>query len=560
MAYIAPDSDIRLMENVPIPYSREHTLWWSSLANQTSYFLGISTSINFQNYSYVRHQRALKVLRTADDLFEVNYMMFRNTAYGDKWFYAFVTDIQYVNDTTSLIFFEIDAIQTFFFEMELQTCWIERQHSTTDTVGDNIVPEQVDTGYMVCNDVEQFPGSMETLEIMIAVNATIVDGAAEPVEGGLYSGSFSGLEYNFFTLNSAGAASAIEFLNNYANAGAADSVVGIAVVPSICHPSGAGQTSPSRVVYTITPYIPGYRTTSQLDGYTPKNNKLYTYPYNYLEVTNSLGTFFNFPWEFFDHIAAGGTVSFFVVASTSLSPEIICYPHTAFRGVPDNQSYQLAISGFPQCAWSSDPYLAYLAQTGGRQVSGFATAIGTIAVGGANIAASLLTARAGGGQLSLDMPTSGLGRAAMGLSNFSQQANDITQGIGGGLASIANQVGTLYDMSRLPPTTHGAESSSAMTVDGRMIFVSRCMSVNANVARTIDNYFSMYGYAQHIVATPNIHARSQWTYIKTVGAKVGGSMPGVYEREIERALDNGITFWANPQNVGNYSLDNDLLS
>lgn len=557
MAYIAPDSDIRLMENVPIPYSREHTLWWSSLGNQTRYFLGISTSINFQNYSYVRHQRALKVFRTADDLFEVNYMMFRNTAYGDKWFYAFVTDIQYVNDSTSLIFFEIDAIQTFFFEMELQTCWIERQHSTTDDAGDNIVPEKVDTGYLVCNEVDVFPSSMESLQILIAVNASIVDGAAEPVSGGIYAGSFSGLEYNFFPLSTTGAQNAVNFLDNYANAGAADSVVGISIVPSICEPESWATPNPPREIQLIQPYSPNNRTSPTLDGYTPRNNKLFTYPYNYLEVTNSLGAFFNFPWEFFGDLTEGNIV-FYVVASTSLSPEIICYPHTSFRGIPNNQSYQLAISGFPQCAWSSDPYLAYLAQTGARQTIGFAMAAGDILSGVASIAAPMLT----GGASSAIQPIGRLSgaQAQLAAGEFSGLVSGAMEGIASGIGAISNQIATNYDMSRVPPTTHGAESSSAMTVDGRMVFVYRCMSVNANVARTIDDYFTMYGYAQHIVAKPNIHARSQWTYIKTVGAKVGGSMPGVYEREIERALDRGITFWVSPENVGNYSLDNNMLS
>lgn len=557
MAYIAPDSDIRLLENVPIPYSREHTLWWSSLANQTSYFMGISTAINFQNYSYVRQQRALKVFRVADDLFEVNYMMFRNTAYGDKWFYAFVTDIQYVNDVTTLIFFEIDAIQTFFFEMELQTCWIERQHSTTDDAGDNIVPENVDTGYLVCNEVGEFPSAMESLQILIAVNATIVDGAAEPVSGGIYAGSFSGLEYNFFPLTTTGAQNAVDFLNTYAQAGAADSVVGIAIVPSICEPESWATPNPPREIQLIQPYSPNNRTSPTLDGYTPRNNKLFTYPYNYLEVTNSLGTFFNFPWEFFGDLTEGH-VMFYVVASTSLSPEIICYPHTSFRGIPDNQSYQLAISGFPQCAWSSDPYLAYLAQTGARQTVGFAMAAGDILSSLASIAAPMLTGGSSSGIQQIGRLSGAQAQLAAG--QFSDLVSGAMGGIDSGVASIANQIATNYDMSRVPPTTHGAESSSAMTVDGRMIFVYRCMSVNANVARTIDDYFTMYGYAQHIVAKPNIHARSQWTYIKTVGARVGGSMPAVYEREIERALDRGITFWVSPQNVGNYSLDNGMLS
>ena len=38
-------------------------------------------------------------------------MMFQNSAYGDKWFYAFITSVEYVNDVTSNISFEIDVMQ-----------------------------------------------------------------------------------------------------------------------------------------------------------------------------------------------------------------------------------------------------------------------------------------------------------------------------------------------------------------------------------------------------------------------------------------------------------------
>lgn len=559
MAYIAPNSTVRLLENCPLPYSKEHTLYWSSATAQTNYFTGL-TAHTLSNYSYVRPQRALKVAVPTDDLFEVNYMMFQNTAYGSKWFYAFVTDVQYINDNTSLISFEIDAIQTFFFEMELKPCWIERQHSTTDVAGDNLVPENIDTGYMVCNEVAVLASSdMMTLKIMIAVSADISsDNEAVPTDGGIYAGSFSGIKYYFFDHSVSGASSAVSFLETYENAGAASSVIGIALVPQICVPDDWNTVGENRTLALVQPYTPTSRTVT-LDGYTPKNNKLFTYPYNYLEITNSLGSYFNMPWEFFGDLTEG-YITFYLVASTTLNPEIICYPHTEFRGIPNNQSYQLAISGFPQCAWSSDPYLAYLAQTASRQLIGFAQGVGQVAYG-AITALTPFAASGASSLMSMSSATSGWTLAENALQ-FAQQGQAISSGLSGvysGLMSIANQIATLQDMARMPPTTHGTESNYAMAIDGRLVFVKRCMSVNAQVARTIDDFFTMYGYAQHIVATPNIHARSQFTYIKTTGAKVGGSMPAQYETAIEACFDRGITFWTTPANMCDYSVSNTII-
>ena len=42
--------------------------------------------------------------------------------------------------------FEIDVLQTWYFDYEYRMCYIERAHSLTDEIGDNIVAESFDVG------------------------------------------------------------------------------------------------------------------------------------------------------------------------------------------------------------------------------------------------------------------------------------------------------------------------------------------------------------------------------------------------------------------------------
>ena len=75
----------------------------------------------------------------------------------------------------------------------------------------------------------------------------------------------------------------------------------------------------------------------------------------------------------------------------------------------------------------------------------------------------------------------------------------------------------------------------------------------------IDDFWTMYGYPMRRVTVPNVRARSEYTYIKTIGCFVKGGAPAADLQEIASYFDNGITFWVNPSNVGNYSVTNTPL-
>ena len=76
----------------------------------------------------------------------------------------------------------------------------------------------------------------------------------------------------------------------------------------------------------------------------------------------------------------------------------------------------------------------------------------------------------------------------------------------------------------------------------------------------IDNFFSMYGYAINQLAVPNVKVRPHWTYIKTKNCCITGSITTTDMNKICDIHNNGITYWMNGDEVGNYSLDNSPVS
>lgn len=155
MPAIMPNSTVYLLHGVPLDRSYEHTIWWQSAFDQQQWFAGkCAPNAAFGRLSYVRQtEGVIRVEQIADALYDCNYMMFRNTAYGDKWFYAFITKVVYVNDNCTEIQFSIDHMQSWFFEHQLRPCMVEREHATVDTPGSSISAEPVETGPTKCEDI-----------------------------------------------------------------------------------------------------------------------------------------------------------------------------------------------------------------------------------------------------------------------------------------------------------------------------------------------------------------------------------------------------------------------
>ena len=88
----------------------------------------------------------MRVGYSADNIYDCNYLMFQNTNFGNKWFYAFINSVEYINNDVAEIQFEIDDIQTWFFDFDFNSTYVLRQHSYTDIIGENILPEPVMIG------------------------------------------------------------------------------------------------------------------------------------------------------------------------------------------------------------------------------------------------------------------------------------------------------------------------------------------------------------------------------------------------------------------------------
>lgn len=502
--YIAPNTTIRMLKDVPLDNTYRNTIYFAYIENQTSYFSG-KTKYTFAAQSYQRVQKGtLRIGRKADDLYDCNYLMFQNTAYGNKWFYAFVTGVEYVNNETSEVSFEIDVMQTWHFDYDVKMSFVEREMSVTDKIGDNLVPENLETGDYVYKDL----GLTSLFNLYQIVIAATFDEDLEDTTGGMYGGVFSGLHYNVFSTWQ----SAASFIAEATEQNKADGIVSIFMLP-VAFTADYQSTMPEVFDIERDKHL------SDIDGYIPKNNKLFTYPYNLLYVTNNEGNVANYAFEYF----STDKCNFNISGAMCCTPECMLVPLN-YKGVEKNYNEKLTIGNFPQCAYTVDTFKAWVAQNQNQLALNAINAIGQTAAGAAVMYAS-------GGTLGAGMTLSGV-----------QQ--------------IGNLVATVSDKSTLPPQARGGGGSIINMANQIKGFQFYYAHIRAEFARIIDDYFNAYGYATHRVKIPNRVMRPHWNYVKTVNVCLTGSVPADDMAKLRQIYDSGITFWRNGDEVGNYALDN----
>lgn len=550
-----PMSQVYICSGVRLDNRYQHSIYFASQTAQREYFAGKVVK-TFSAYSHHRRNWELKVEASVAEAQAWNYLYIINP--GVKPYYYFVNKVEYVSDTTVKLWLELDVLQTNLFDnTTLLPCFVERQHTATDAVGEHTVPEGLEMGpywnYHVYDmeDMSQM-GILAMSSMNLCFNFT--DGAVtETAYAQEFNGVYSGLGvYAFNDL-----VQLEKQLKALDEAGKSDAIVAIWMYPKnlvrVAKYTGDDETDWADFDFTgkVCARVMGasadpatlavYANYSErlFGGYTPKNNKLYTHPYNLLYVTGNQGDKAEYKFE---HFATGETYNFNLYGAISPDAGVKLAPaYYNIYGANTNYDEGVTLANFPPCAWDSDTYKVWLAQNYNQMNHGVESAVGSALLGvGMAIGGAVATAATGG-----------LGAVA--------GAGAIAGGIGS-LYSAYNQIGGIMaqkeDAKAQPPQARGTFSSTVNVASGRQTFSFYYKCIRKEYAQQIDDYFTMFGYKLNRVQTPNINARPAFTYVKTVGCKVTGEMSNEDITQIERIFDNGITFWKDGDKIGDYSQAN----
>lgn len=546
---IQPDTDVYLLK-CPLESDQRNQLTFSTRTAQNNYFKSLP-KVLLENYSYQRKDNYIRVPQHIDDIIGYNYVMYQNKNYTNRWFYAFITNMEYVNDQCTNVYIKTDVYQTWGQDLTWKQCFIEREHVSDDTVGAHTLEEELPTGEYIVNSFDEF-GITNPNEFAVIVQVSDLPSdmsaagtsrfkQAQKVYGGLPNGCwlivmpYSSMFTLYESLNA--------LIEWYDYDGRADAVIAMYVVPKALFPAqyqGLDYDSDDNKHGFTGWFIPASTTAynigthswtrnSTVDGYTPRNKRLLCYPYNYLLMTNNGGNDVEYRWEEFTSSSATFRLDAIVNQGCDQKLRPTNYKRTNGSG-----GYEWSLTGqkLPTLSWKSDYYLNWQAQNG---------------------------------------TTAAVKQARRGAENFNSADNVLEfvgglaemvgSGLNGGYGQIKNKFsGAETRAETMPDTSKGNAASGDINFTlGKTCFTGYKMSVRAEVARVIDSYFDRFGYKVLASKVPNFNTRLNWNYIKLIECNVIADIPQGDLDEIKKIFYNGITLWHNPSTFMDYTQNNNIV-
>lgn len=536
--YIVPNSDIYILKGIEADRSFANVKYFASKQARDNYMLQADHIIyRGSALSYIK-QGSVRVGVSADSIYACNYLMYRNTAFGSRWFFAFIDSVEYVNNATSEIRFTIDSFQTWFYDCDLGQCFVEREHVLSDMIGEHTLNEGLDAGELVARSDTKLTSFCN--DVIYGCEFTLTDSQLDTIEKtGLvisgpktYGAVMNGCSYAF-TENSD---LLLAFVNSIVNSGYTNSIQSIFTIPEALKPYKIVSVGSLPIPVPVDGYsgtinLPTLSTT--FGRYTPKNNKLYTYPYSDYLIYSPTGSSFVLQPQFMT-----GDKTLRLRANTTSRPTLQITPNN-YKGAANNMTIGYTLDYGIQGSFNYDSYQAMIASYGTD--SSFTEFF----------------------KYTLPEITSGVsaitGAIGTGVSIASGDIGGAISGIGG-IASSINNVGSalLAESKDKHDTTKlsGSSGNNMLWQTKTLEVYCQVQNCKEEIARMIDDYFTMFGYKVNKMKVPNISGRKAWNYVKCQTLNVTGDIPSDVVPFLESVFMSGVTFWKTK--IGDYSADNSL--
>lgn len=533
----SPTTNLRLL-STPLESDYGNTLWFPNVAAQTAYFTS-KTVKTYANFNYIKKDNTIVVPDEVDNLYNCNYIMYQNSNFGTRWFYAFINRMEWASNGSTRLYVSTDVIQTWFFDINYYQSYVDRCHSDTDVAGDNIVPEDFTTGdgggYQVAGYTDLAPDG-------IAVFATATyDGESKTgsVNSGIYSGAQNLVDFH---IDNPGVGT---ILDSYVKNGTATAVIKLQQYPYKL------KNAPMTLTFTKAP--------SAINGYTPTNKKLLSPAF----ITCFM-SMYGQECTFNPAFITGSSVSIKVSAdqtSGTISAFVENYSSS-------NISTIAMFAAIPESGWAYNQYkneynlhsasnAMYVRRSRENRDFGMYNAMiqgvgGAMQVAGAAIDAlnplTYATSKGASGVASGALSgTSTILNASKALGQFSGGYDEVSQD----LAKI--------NESYNAPATGSSAASNGYIATGKTALTYGYKVPPLDLVKRCDKYLSVFGYKQSVYRNINLHARANWTYIKTSGLNASGNFPDEDMKIIKNAFNSGIFFWSYTATFGNFDQLNPIV-
>ena len=545
-------SDLKILDSVPFCADDNKVITFDNETEQYNFFSSY-TYRTFNDIMFVKGflYKKIKLDVPYDEIKYCNYIMFKNAQTQEsKWNYAYITGFEYISDACTYIEIEIDYFQTYMGEIIFAPSYIERQMARDDSLSNEelfIEEPELDLESYVITESESFQYNEWCVLIFYKANCilqvaedtiNILTDMFRSVNNFKYSDFTTGAYAEWFNYGgiyperyATGASIKVYRIRNaqefttLENAFVKLETLGYSIISSYMVPLEYAQDYSAQfdswtLNSTINPY---YKTNKAINygryTYTPINNKCYTTPYIYLEISNFQGMIKKYSYQYFLQTTQGTPNFNFEISANVLGKfDAVAYPalyKTTVTRLNATYDYGIPIGDCPEVMWNSS----------------WANTIRTMGQ-------TLFNAIADTAMISAGMPPTNTLTASQSASLEKAQTQKQIRGAAGIGSSLFNNT----DLS-----TKGVPSMPILQIlHNKLGWVAR-QYATINILE-IDQYFSMFGYRLNKYLSMNILGNARWNYIKVTEPIIVGEIPINARNYIINKLKDGVTFWHDKTN------------
>lgn len=544
----SPTTNLRLL-STPLESGYRNTLWFPNVTAQTQYFLG-KTVKTFDNFNYIKKNNTITVQGEIDTLYNCNYIMYQNSNFSTKWFYAFIDRMEWASNGSTRLYVSTDCIQTWFFDITYYQSYVDRCHSDTDIAGDNIVPEDFSgTG---CGGYFQVGTQDLTPNKLVIFSTTYTDGSSLPSQK--INNIMSGSGYLTDPIDITNSIATVNtWLGSMVRQGLANAVSRIQQYPD---------NHDVNVTYDRHPDHLDCIGNSGRTTYVPTNKKLLSGAF-----ISAYVTLYGQEMEFNPEYIAGTkiNVSIGVDATTGTVGAVV-------NNYSNPQIPVMCITAvIPESTWAYNQYkndynlhgasnaimvqrskmnrtMNYASEVSGAVTNAMdaVTNLGSIFENPVALVANPVGTVMRGASGALSSATSA-GLSIARAYQYDKGIDEITQDL------------TAISENYNAPAVGAVASSNIFLATGKTAMSYGFKVPPLDIVKRCDKFLTVYGYKQSEYRTINLHARANWTYIKTMGLNASGNFPDDDMNAIKRAFDNGVFFWNYTATFGNFDQPNGIV-
>jgi hypothetical protein len=548
-----PSGTIYLLANVQLDNTYRNTFDFASSSQQYTFFHAKAAKTVSSGYFYLRETDSIKVPYKYDEIFNVSYVMYRNSTTG-KWIYCFVTKKRYVSEAATELFIETDVMQTFQFDYSLKSSFVEREHQDRWSISGkpifNTIEENLDYGDEYIKESEQIvdPYSGMLFFLVVATDALEANPTApEPIQSAPTPFFYYIVPYkdgvSTITSGSTPVMSAQDLCRLLAENQTIVSVCYIPYIPMGVTVSGSDVSISGTSIVTYSYNggqssigmikINGSATAGQgkkklftMDKYTgiqfPSNyskganrsylyeSKLMTYPYSFYQVAD----FQCEPLTIKTEYVNSDTIDLWVTQIISHNPKTKYFVEH-YKGETDGKRNNMINATVNDLPLKSDAYKNYILSNKASSISGIAmNAVGGAAAIGVGIAT---------GGLALPMV------AGVAVGNVS---------------NIVAEMAKRKDLQAVPDSVRNFGNNIAFDIaDGNTVVRIVRYGISEKYKKLLSDYWYAYGYKCNEVKIPDLKSRRNFNYIKTINANITGNFDVSDLAKMKSIFDNGVTFF-----------------